>query len=107
MIVHGVDLTKLVTPKPAQFERLIGKSFRLNTVPEPVSIRLDEVIRRPPMPHLSAQAEPFILIFSSDPTVQLIEGEYDATPDGDSTVKLYMIPVVGAPPRRRYQVIYN
>ncbi|MFC7334701.1 DUF6916 family protein [Rhodocista pekingensis] len=105
MIVHGVDLSKLPLLTVEQFEHAVGRTFTLETVPEPVDVRLDSVRR---FPKLSVSLrEPFTAFFSSAPDVQLLEGLYKATLDGDTTLELYLIPVVAPPGRRCYQAVYN
>lgn len=105
MLVHGIDLSKLPLLLPEQFERAVGKSLRLDTVPEPVSVRLDSVRRFPRASFVIR--EPFTVFLSSDPDVQLLEGTYTARLDDDTKLELHVIPIVSPPGRRCYQVIFN
>jgi len=79
----------------------------VDSAPEPLRIRLDEV--RAGIAPSSHMRQPFILFFSTPSDTLLVEALYRMRPtDGGDAVEVYMAPLPSGPgPRRAYQAIFN
>lgn len=84
----------------------VGGSYSVEAAPEPIDIRLDEVLRRP-RPAWMAR-EPFLLVFSTPWTVLLVDATYRMSPEGGQPVELHLIPTqTMAGERRFYHSVFN
>jgi hypothetical protein len=84
----------------------VGATYRVETVPKPVDIRLDELRRGRGEPWMVR--EPFALVFSTPWTVMLLEAQYQMQPIGGKPVPVYLIPTQSPPgDRRLYHAVFN
>jgi hypothetical protein len=79
----------------------------VDSAPEPLRIRLDEV--KAGIASSSRLRQPFILFFSTPSDILLVEALYRMRPAaGGDTVEIYMAPLPTPPGTRRdYQAIFN
>ena len=87
------------------FEPWIGQMFVAETDPEPVSIRLEGVERRPASPF--AIRAPFNLVFRSPMDVLLVDGIYKLRCDRFGPHDIFLTPIVSPPGQRLYAAIFN
>lgn len=89
------------------FRRHQTADWLVDSVPEPLRIRLDDITTG--VAPSSQMRQPFILFFSTPSDVLLVEALYRMRPaDGGDAVEVYMAPLPTPPgPRRGYQAVFN
>jgi hypothetical protein len=88
------------------FRSEVGNVFTVDTVPEPVKIKLLRL--KEGVPTLKDFRVPFSLIFGTPRHTLLVEGVYDMKSEsGREFRQIMMAPIQGTGPMQEYQVIHN
>ena len=104
-------MTSTLIPRPMvveEFQPHVGKLFRLDCAPRNVDITL--VSATPLTNHRPSMRPPFLLMFHSDPKVQLGTGIYAMRSGGFGPDLVYIeqtIPPPDAVPGHYYQAVFN
>ncbi|MGC1304800.1 MAG: hypothetical protein WA840_20720 [Caulobacteraceae bacterium] len=100
------ELPKLERVLTAEdFEPWVGRPFAVETEPEPVSIQLLSVDRRPASRF--AIRPPFKLVFRSAADVLLIDGLYRMKCDRCGPHEIFLGPILSPPGQRLYEAVFN
>lgn len=85
----------------------VGESYLVDAHPQPIPLRLDEVLAD--LGEAWMERQPFILLFSTPWEALLVEGLYRLTRGpGATPVELHIMPINAPPgPRRIYQSVMN
>lgn len=87
------------------FEPCLGEEFEVDSKPLAVRIKLDRIIKHAHGPGFMTR-EPFTLLWSTVPAVNMILGTYALRNGAWGPHQVYIEPIIAAGERRAYQSIF-
>lgn len=94
---------ELLTPE--DFEPWVGRDVRVNTIPQPVEVRLERIERRPPLRGLDTR-EPFSLFFEAPGSVYLLDATYEFDCGKGGPHEIFITQLMPSGGRRHYQAVF-
>lgn len=92
---------------PEDFDPWVGKKVRVNTVPHPVELTLEQVKRTPRYSGIMDNREPFSLFFASPHNVVLMDTTYEFDCGRGGPHNIHITQLVPERDRRIYQATFN